>query len=122
MPVTPDPKVIKDASPSPGPMPLVVFFLMGTLFGISLCYSPKPKPTAPSVNPVTAEQLDRIHDSIVQLQASKCFNVTTPSITIYHTPNLGVSPVPAYDKSARKGKLDVQAVQRASGPEGANGG
>ena len=116
--MTPDPKIVKGVSPSPGPMPLVVFFLMGTLFAISLFYNPKPKPSAPIVNPATAEQLERIQESIIQLQASKCVNVSTQNVTIYHTPNLGVSPVPTYDKSVRKGKTDVREVREAAvGPE-----
>lgn len=118
--MSPPNQIVKGVEiPPPHPKHLIIFFLLGTLFGASLFYEPK-KPTTYSPAPATAEQLDRIHDAIVQLQASKCMTISTQGITIYHTPNLGVVKVPPYDKSAGKGKgkADVRDVREAAvGPE-----
>lgn len=106
----------------PHPAHLIAFWCFGAIFGMAIVY--KPPTPAPRVDTSSlVAELDKIRDSIVQLQASKCVNVTTQGVTIYHTPNLGVAPVPTYDKPVRKGKSDVREVRQApGGPEGSAGG
>jgi len=101
----------------PGPLPLVIFFLLGLLLGISILYEPKKPTTPPPDTSSLSAELERIRESITQLQASRCMTVNTPilQMSVYSTPNIGTKPVPTYDKSVEKGKENVRKVQEANG-------